>query len=334
MLDSKYIMRLILLLNFSILVISCASSSHEIATTYVSPTKYAAFNCDQLSLELARLNTRKTDLAASIDKKASSDESMTAVSAILFWPAVFALGGNEAQEAEYARLKGEFDAVQKAGIEKNCNLNPKKPVVSPLIAHYQTEKSNELSAYSFYGEAEEEVNSENINRDLWARALVEVNGEESKRKAKYIELRANQLYTENLSSASTTNLSSKSNSNSNTAQIDFTGTYTSKLVYTSVPNGVRTRWYFGKKPDIQLRIVQQDNKITAYIGGDRSGKLEGVVDGQKITFEFLLNVPGDTSKEGSGVWSLNEDLTTLSGNWNIENGPFILAGNWDLTKIE
>jgi hypothetical protein len=40
----------------------------------------------------------------------------------LFWPAAFALGGNQAQEAEYARLKGEADAIHQAAIAKKCAI--------------------------------------------------------------------------------------------------------------------------------------------------------------------------------------------------------------------
>ena len=43
-----------------------------------------------------------------------------------------------------------------------------------------------------------EVNSGNADRNLWARALVEAEGDETKRKAKYIQLRANQLYAANV----------------------------------------------------------------------------------------------------------------------------------------
>ena len=39
---------------------------------------------------------------------------------LLFWPALFALGGTKQQEAEYARLKGEYDALQQAAIVKKC----------------------------------------------------------------------------------------------------------------------------------------------------------------------------------------------------------------------
>lgn len=39
---------------------------------------------------------------------------------VLFWPALFALGGTKQQEADYARLRGEYDAVQQAMIAKKC----------------------------------------------------------------------------------------------------------------------------------------------------------------------------------------------------------------------
>jgi hypothetical protein len=51
-----------------------------------------------------------------------------AVTLFLFWPAAFALGGTKQQEAEYARLKGESDAVQQAVIAKRCFGTPPAPV--------------------------------------------------------------------------------------------------------------------------------------------------------------------------------------------------------------
>lgn len=193
------------LTTVSVLAISCASSSKEISAIYVSPTQYNQFNCEQISQELARLNGRKIALAADLDEKASGDKGMTAVSAILFWPAAFALGGNEGQETEYARLKGEYDAVQQSGIEKNCKHDPTLPVKSTNIVS----KSNDgesVSAIDYYGEAEEEVNSESYDKNLWAKAFVLVEGDEQKRKSKYIELRANQLYSKNLDLIENSNL--------------------------------------------------------------------------------------------------------------------------------
>ncbi len=312
-------------------ILSCASSSHEIAAYYVSPDKYETYSCDQLWKEFKRLNLKKTELAASLDMKASSDEEMTAVSAFLFWPAAFALGGNEAQEAEYARLKGEYDAVQKMGVEINCDLAPSKKIGARLLGANLASSPDVLK---YYGEAEKEILSNSYDANLWAKALVDAEGDEGKRKARYIELRASQLYSENANLASTSSAAALGNLKSSNERIDYSGIYKSKIVYTSVPNGVEPRFYFGKNPDVQLRIDQKDNKITAVIGGDRFGNLVGTVDGRVITYEFLINVPGDSAKEGKGVWTLNEDSTSLGGNWNIKNGPFTLQGNWDLTRIE
>ena len=60
------------------------------------------------------------------------------VGIILFWPTLFFLGGTRAQEAEYARLKGEADAVQQAAILRKCKLvlppAPAKPEAPALQA--------------------------------------------------------------------------------------------------------------------------------------------------------------------------------------------------------
>jgi len=42
------------------------------------------------------------------------------VGMILFWPALFALGGTKQQEAELARLKSEYDALQISVTSKKC----------------------------------------------------------------------------------------------------------------------------------------------------------------------------------------------------------------------
>lgn len=57
------------------------------------------------------------------------------VGLVVFWPALFFLGGTIRQEAEYARLKGEYDAVQQAAIEQKCpSMVVPKPLVPPQEA--------------------------------------------------------------------------------------------------------------------------------------------------------------------------------------------------------
>src|SRR5213079_1316147 len=59
-------------------------------------------------------------LGGRLDEAANNDKGIATVGIILFWPVLFALGGTKQQEAEYSRLKGEYDAVQQAAIAKRC----------------------------------------------------------------------------------------------------------------------------------------------------------------------------------------------------------------------
>ena len=82
--------------------------------------QYQAYDCEQLSSESQRINTRVAQLSGRLDTAASNDKALVGVGVILFWPALFALGGTKQQEADYGRLKGEYDAVQQSAIIKKC----------------------------------------------------------------------------------------------------------------------------------------------------------------------------------------------------------------------
>lgn len=98
----------------------CATASKDIAATYVSPLTYQGYTCEQLIGETQRIGARVAEVGGAVDAKASRDKKITGVGVVLFWPALFALGGNKEKQAEFARLKGEYDAVQQAAITKNC----------------------------------------------------------------------------------------------------------------------------------------------------------------------------------------------------------------------
>lgn len=98
----------------------CATSSKDIGASYVSPIQYQSYDCEQLTAEDQRLKARVAQLGGRLDEANQNDKTIGVVGAILFWPALFALGGTKQQEAEYARLKGEHDALQQAYIMKKC----------------------------------------------------------------------------------------------------------------------------------------------------------------------------------------------------------------------
>ena len=99
----------------------CATAGKDVAATYVSPIQYSHYDCDQLRQELARINGRVGQLTGRLDEAASNDKALVGVGMILFWPALFALGGTKQQEAELSRLKGEYEALQSASTNKKCS---------------------------------------------------------------------------------------------------------------------------------------------------------------------------------------------------------------------
>lgn len=111
------------------LLSGCAKSTSEIPATYVSPMQYERYSCSQLQAEMQTVSQRVSEIGGQVDKTASDDNAQMAVGMILFWPALFFLDGSTPQGAEYARLKGEFDALEKASIRRNCGFHIEKPVV-------------------------------------------------------------------------------------------------------------------------------------------------------------------------------------------------------------
>ena len=64
-----------------------------------------------------------------------------------------------------------------------------------LFSFIYTYKLNEPDS-KYFGQAEKEVNGGTMDNGLWAKALVRAKGNEDKRKAEYIKLRAKQLQKE------------------------------------------------------------------------------------------------------------------------------------------
>lgn len=102
---------------------ACATQPEEIATAYVSPLHYKNFDCEQLEMEAERVSRRALELHASLKDTADTDEVQMGVGLILFWPTLFFLeGGDGAEAMEYARIKGERDAIEKRSIEQKCAI--------------------------------------------------------------------------------------------------------------------------------------------------------------------------------------------------------------------
>ena len=101
---------------------ACASSSSDIRASYVSPLQYQGYTYQQISAEAARVSSRAAEVAGVQDAKRTNDQIVTGVAVVVFWPAAFFVGGDGQAAAELGRLKGEYEALEKIAIEKNCNV--------------------------------------------------------------------------------------------------------------------------------------------------------------------------------------------------------------------
>lgn len=102
-------------------LVACASKSDNISAAYVSPLQYQGYNCNQIRSELARVSRRVNEVAGVQDSQASKDSVALGVGMVLFWPALFFMIGKDKEE-ELARLKGEYEALEQAAIQKDCDI--------------------------------------------------------------------------------------------------------------------------------------------------------------------------------------------------------------------
>ena len=105
----------------SAVLVGCASSPDKISATYVSPLQYGNFDCDQVREEMIRVSSHVQSVAGQQKKTAKNDQIAMGVGLVLFWPALFFLAGSDKKE-ELGRLKGEYDALNQAAIQKKCSV--------------------------------------------------------------------------------------------------------------------------------------------------------------------------------------------------------------------
>lgn len=106
----------------SLSLAGCATNPNQISAAYVSPVLYENLSCKQLAAEAQRVSNAAAAASGQQSNQASKDAVMTTVGVVLFWPALFFIGGDKGGAAEVARLKGEMQAIEQANIQKSCGI--------------------------------------------------------------------------------------------------------------------------------------------------------------------------------------------------------------------
>ncbi len=220
-----------------------------------------------------------------------------------------------------------------ASLDKGLFLDDNLLANSKSTQNIRVEASKNLAddigddAFAFYGQAEKEIVSGTYDANLWAKAFVLVEGDEQKRKAKYIELRAYQLYKEKAAATA----SSKQNNQS----VVKTQPVVPVVIKTSNPaDDISGVW----KSNITSGEIRNRNRVITFkqVGNTISGtwdtdpfhKITGVREGDTIKFSWIEG--SATDKEGN--WKISPDGFRMEGRWARIDG--IRSGRFDLTKIQ
>ena len=105
-----------------IVVSGCATNPKDIAPNYVSPVLYQNLTCEQLAQEAQRVSNAAASATGAQQSQATKDGVATGVAIVLFWPALFFIGGDKQTAAQVAQLKGEMQAIEQANISKGCGI--------------------------------------------------------------------------------------------------------------------------------------------------------------------------------------------------------------------
>ncbi len=100
----------------------CATRADNITAAYVSTVGYQGLSCGQLANEATAISAAAAAAMGAQNQKATGDAVAMGVALVVFWPAVFFIGGDGAQAAEVSRLKGEMQAIETASRRQGCNI--------------------------------------------------------------------------------------------------------------------------------------------------------------------------------------------------------------------
>jgi hypothetical protein len=121
--------------SFSSMIMGgCATKGDNVSAAYVPASIYSTYNCQQIAQELMTVGVKAAELSGQMDEAAGKDTALVAVGLVLFWPALFFVGGDKGKEAQLAQLKGQRDTLMSASNAKGCNLNDMKPAVNKEMA--------------------------------------------------------------------------------------------------------------------------------------------------------------------------------------------------------
>lgn len=105
----------------AMILAGCASSPETVQTISVSPMQYKDYDCAKIGIELKRTARRIDNVHDYLKARADANGARVALG-VIFLPALLLMDNGDGPEVEeYARLKGEYEALEKLAIQKKCD---------------------------------------------------------------------------------------------------------------------------------------------------------------------------------------------------------------------
>lgn len=99
---------------------STAQKATEVQSVRIPVAPYLKMSCKELATEQSNLIREAESAGAIVDKTHDSDQALVIVSWLLFWPAAFAIEGNQDEASKLASIKGQLEAVNEAQSINDC----------------------------------------------------------------------------------------------------------------------------------------------------------------------------------------------------------------------
>jgi hypothetical protein len=103
----------------------CATSSLDIHAQFVSPETYQELSCQQIGAEGERVAHRVAEISGTEHGNEGGPVWLLTQPIVVKWPTAW-LAASEEENTELARLKGEFEALERASTLKRCSLHFKQ----------------------------------------------------------------------------------------------------------------------------------------------------------------------------------------------------------------
>ena len=155
--------------TLAVIVSACASQPEELSAQHISEVRYSEWSCKQLKLESETIDRRISSLHGQLKKKAGDDQAQMAIGLILFWPTLFFLeGGDGPQAAEFSRLKGEREAIDRVSSLKDCGaiVPMAQPDAKQREAYNRLKELKRMKVDGLLSDAEYEAKKKKILEDL------------------------------------------------------------------------------------------------------------------------------------------------------------------------